>query len=373
MVEHDITPWLREMVRRGASDLYLKAFAPPSLRVNGALTQLPDSKLTPEQTDEIGREIMSESERTAFAETSEMDIALYVEGIGRFRVNVYRQQGCVSLVFRSIRQVVPSFEELNLPADVLRSLCCEERGLVLVTGIAGSGKSTTIAAMIAEINRTQRKHVITIEDPIEYVFPDDQSIISQREVGLDTQSFHNALRHVIRQSPDIIFIGEMRDLETMSSAIMGAETGHLVLSTLHTLDAVQTVERITNYFPPYQHPQVRMQLSLVLKGVISQRLLVRADGAGRIPACEVMLATPSVRKILLEGRTPDLADAIHKGTADGMGTFNQWIITLLKRGLVTQDEARKYAGNVEELDLALRGIFSGVDTHTVDKQRQTGA
>jgi twitching motility protein PilT len=270
----------------------------------------------------------------------------------------------VALVFRSIRQVVPSFEELNLPADVLRKLCHEERGLVLITGIAGSGKSTTIAAMIAEINRTQRKHVITIEDPIEYVFPDDQSIISQREVGLDTRSFHNALRHVIRQSPDVIFIGEMRDLETMSSAIMGAETGHLVLSTLHTLDAVQTVERIINFFPPYQHSQVRMQLSLVLKGVISQRLLVRADGAGRIPACEVMLATPSVRKILLEGRTPDLIEVIPKSMGDGMRSFNQSLISLLKRRLVTQDEARKYSSNVEELDLALRGIYSGVDTHT---------
>jgi twitching motility protein PilT len=364
MTEHDLTPWLREMVGRQASDLYLKAFAPPCLRVDGALTPLPGPSLTPEQTDAIGRNVMDETERAAFAETNEMDIALFVEGVGRFRVNVYRQQGCVALVFRSIRQVVPSFEELNLPADVLRKLCHEERGLVLITGIAGSGKSTTIAAMIAEINRTQRKHVITIEDPIEYVFPDDQSIISQREVGLDTRSFHNALRHVIRQSPDVIFIGEMRDLETMSSAIMGAETGHLVLSTLHTLDAVQTVERIINFFPPYQHSQVRMQLSLVLKGVISQRLLVRADGAGRIPACEVMLATPSVRKILLEGRTPDLIEVIPKSMGDGMRSFNQSLISLLKRRLVTQDEARKYSSNVEELDLALRGIYSGVDTHT---------
>jgi twitching motility protein PilT len=364
MAARDINPWLREMVRREASDLYLKASAPPWLRVNGKLAALQDMDLSPEQTDEIAREIMDEAQRAAFADTNEMDIALHVEDIGRFRVNVYRQQGCVSLVFRSIRRVVPMFEELNLPADVLRTLCAEERGLVLITGTAGSGKSTTIAAMIAEINRTQQKHVITIEDPIEYVFPDERSIVSQREVGLDTRSFQNALRHVIRQSPDIIFIGEMRDLETVSSAIMGAETGHLVFSTLHTLDAVQTVERIINFYPPYQHAQVRMQLSLVLKGVISQRLLVRADGPGRIPACEVMLGTPTVRKILLEGRTPELAEAIQRGEGYGMCSFNQALVALIKAGHVTVDEARKYAGNVEELDLRLRGIFSGVDTHT---------
>jgi twitching motility protein PilT len=360
----DIAAWLSEMVRRNASDLYVKAFAPPYLRVDGALTPLAGPELTPQQTEAVAHAVMNETDRAAFDETSEMDIAHALEGVGRFRVNVFRQQGCVSLVFRSIRQVVPSFEELNLPSDVLRALCHEERGLVLITGIAGSGKSTTIAAMIAEINRTQHKHVITIEDPIEYVFPDELSIVSQREVGLDTQSFHSALRHVIRQSPDVIFIGEMRDLETMASAIMAAETGHLVLSTLHTLDSVQTVERIINYFPPYQHPQIRMQLSLVLKAVISQRLLVRADGQGRIPACEVMVATAIVRKILHEGRTTDLLDAIHKGGADGMCTFNEALVSLLRQRRVSEQEARKYSSNVEELDLALRGIYSGVDTHT---------
>ena len=364
MTAHDITPWLREMVSREASDLYLKAFAPPHVRVDGTLAPLAGAPLTPDETEAIGRAIMGESEWAAFEETSELDIAHALEGVGRFRVNVYRQQGCVSLVFRSIKAIVPSFEELNLPAGVLRSLCGDERGLVLVTGTAGSGKSTTIAAMIAEINRTQRKHIITIEDPVEYVFPDDQSIVSQREVGLDTHSFHTALRHVIRQSPDVIFIGEMRDLETVSSAIMAAETGHLVLSTLHTLDAAQTVERIINFFPPFQHAQVRMQLSLVLKGVVSQRLLVRASGMGRIPACEVMLGTPTVRKILLEGRTPDLGGVVSKGAGYGMQDFNQALVALLQAGLVTADEARKYAGNVEELDLRLRGIFSGTDTHT---------
>jgi twitching motility protein PilT len=364
MPEHDLTRWLEDMVRRNASDLYVKAFAPPHLRVNGAITPLDGPPLTAEQTEAAARSIMHDDEWQAFARQNELDLALHVEGVGRFRVNAYRQQGCVSLVLRSIRQDVPSFEELHLPADVLRRLCREERGLVLITGIAGSGKSTTIAAMIAEINRTQRKHVVTIEDPIEYVFPDGLSIISQREIGLDTHSFSDALRHVIRQSPDVIFIGEMRDLETMASAIMAAETGHLVLSTLHTLDAVQTVERIINFFPPYQHPQVRMQISLVLKGVIAQRLLVRADGAGRIPACEVMLATPFVRKILHEGRTTELLEPIRKGAADGMCTFNQSLLALIQSGAVTPDEGRKYADNVEELDLALRGIYSGVDTHT---------
>jgi twitching motility protein PilT len=349
MPEHDLTRWLQDMVGRNASDLYVKAFVPPHLRVDGAITPLDGPALTAEQTEAVARSIMKDDEWQAFVQQNELDLALHVEGLGRFRINAYRQQGCISLVLRSIKQDVPSFEELHLPADVLRRLCREERGLVLLTGIAGSGKSTTIAAMIAEINRTQRKHIVTIEDPVEYVFPDGLSIVSQREIGLDTHSFHDALRHVIRQSPDVIFIGEMRDLETMASAIM---------------DAVQTVERIINFFPPYQHPQVRMQLSLVLKGVIAQRLLVRADRTGRIPACEVMLATPTIRKILHEGRTTELLEPVRKGTSDGMCTFNQALLALIQSGAVTPEEGRKYADNVEELDLALRGIYSGADTHT---------
>jgi len=350
---------LREMVKRGASDLYLKAYSPCYLRVDDKLVPLPGTDLSPKDVEELSDELMDEEQRATYRKRWEMDLAFRRPGIGRFRVNIYWQQGTRALVFRSIRENIQTFEELNLPVEVLQKLSVEPRGMVLITGIAGSGKSTTLASMIEYVNQLEAKHIITVEDPVEFVFTDKRSVISQREVGMDTLDFHAALRHVIRQSPDIILIGEMRDLETMSSAIMAAETGHLVLSTLHTVDAAQTVERIINYFPPYQHPQIRMQLSLVLKGVISMRLLVMKDGSGRIPACEIMLSTPTVRKIVHEGRTGDLYDAIKKGGVFGMQTFNQALIKLLKADRITEEEARRYADNVEELELEMRGIYLG--------------
>ena len=355
----NIDDLLREMVRREASDLYLKAYSPCYLRVDGKLVALPGADLSPRDVEETSDSLMDEEQRAAYRKQREMDLAFRRPEIGRFRVNIYWQQGNRALVFRSIREKIQTFEELNLPVEVLEKLSLEPRGMVLITGIAGSGKSTTLASMIEYVNRREPKHIITIEDPVEFVFADKKSVISQREVGMDTLDFHAALRHVIRQSPDIILIGEMRDLETMSSAIMAAETGHLVLSTLHTVDAAQTVERIINYFPPYQHPQIRMQLSLVLKGVISMRLLVMKGGAGRIPACEIMLSTPTIRKIIYEGRTGDLHDAIKKGGVFGMQTFNQALIKLLRAGKTTRDEALKYADNVEELELEMRGIYLG--------------
>ncbi len=355
----NIDDLLQEMVRREASDLYLKAYSPCYLRVDNKLVPVPDTELSPGDVEEISEQLMDEEQRTAYRKHREMDLAFRRPGIGRFRVNIYWQQATRALVFRSIREKIQTFEELNLPADVLQKLSLEARGMVLITGIAGSGKSTTLASMIEYVNKREPKHIITIEDPVEFVFTDKKSVISQREVGMDTLDFHAALRHVIRQSPDIILIGEMRDLETMSSAIMAAETGHLVLSTLHTVDATQTVERIINYFPPYQHAQIRMQLSLVLKGVVSMRLLVMKDGSGRIPACEVMLSTPTVRKIIYEGRTGDLYDAIKKGGVFEMQTFNQALIKLLKAGKISEEEARKYADNVEELELEMRGIYLG--------------
>jgi len=354
---------LREMVRQSASDLYLKAYSPCYVRVDGKLVVLPGTDLSPKDVEEISDSLMDEEQRAAYKQQREMDLAFRRPGIGRFRANIYWQQGSRAMVFRSIRERIQTFEELNLPVEVLEKLSLEPRGMVLITGVAGCGKSTTIASMIEYVNQREPKHVITIEDPVEFVFTDKKSVISQREVGMDTLDFHSALRHVIRQSPDIIFIGEMRDLETMSSAIMAAETGHLVLSTLHTVDATQTIERIINYFPPYQHPQIRMQLSLVLRGVISMRLLVMKDATGRIPACEIMLSTPTVRKIIHEGRTGDLYDAIKKSGLFGMQTFNQALIKLLKERKISHEEARKYADNVEELELELRGIYLGAGIH----------
>ncbi len=363
----DLTKYLRQMCDTNASDLYLKACSPVYLRVDGKLRAVEKTPLSPDDTESVMRELLSQAEQRAFEETLEADIAIAVEDFARFRVNVYRQMGTISLVFRLIKSNILSFEELNLPSELLRNLSMEERGMILLTGIAGSGKSTTIASMIEYINTQDRKHIITIEDPIEFAFTDKMSVISQREVGSDTRDFHSALRHVIRQSPDVIFIGEMRDHETVQSAIMAAETGHLVLSTLHTIDATQTVERIINFFPSHQHEQIRMQLSLILKGVVSLRLLLKKDGNGRIPACEIMTMTPTIRKIIREGRTNDLYDCIRRGDIAQMQTFNQTIVKLFREGKITENEAVKYASNVEELMLQLRGIYSGSDTFTANE------
>jgi twitching motility protein PilT len=269
------------------------------------------------------------------------------------------QRGSLAVTFRSIKIDIPSFAELNLPVEIMEKLSSQPRGLILITGHAGSGKSTTLASMIDYINRNFDKHIITVEDPVEFVHSDKKSIVSQREVGSDTLGFNRALRHVIRQSPDVILIGEMRDLETMQIAIMAAETGHLVLSTLHTVDATQTVERIINFFPAHAQEQVRMQLSLLLKGVVSLRLIPRADGSGRIPACEVMLATPTVRKFILEAKTNQLLSLIEDGKLFGMQSFNQSIANWLKASVISRESALSYASNPDELALNLDDIHPG--------------
>ncbi|MBI3008856.1 MAG: type IV pilus twitching motility protein PilT [Candidatus Omnitrophica bacterium] len=358
----DIEKLLRLMVQKQSSDLYLKTGSPVFFRIDGKLMPYGHDVLKDEDTKEIASHLMDDEEEKRFAITHEMDISYSLPDGVRFRVNIFLQRGTVALVFRLIRTNIRSFQELNLPVNVLETLSSEPRGLVLITGVAGSGKSTTLAAMVNFINQRYKKHIVTIEDPVEFMHEDKESIISQREVGMDTKGFHEALRHVIRQSPDVILIGEMRDLETMASAIMAAETGHLVLSTLHTIDATQTVERIINFFPPYQHPQIRMQLSLVLKGVVSLRLLNRKDGSGRIPACEIMVSTPTIRKLILEGKTTQILSAINAGTLFGMQTFNQSLLKLYKEGIVSQEEAMENADNPEELELTMKGIFTGSDT-----------
>jgi twitching motility protein PilT len=352
------------MVERNASDLYLKAGCVPYLRIDGKLTPCGTIELSEQDVAAAVGLLMNSSDVTEFKKDWEKDLAYSVRDLGRFRVNAYIQRGTPALVFRSIRSAVLTFAELNLPVEVLERLSMEPRGLVLFTGNAGCGKSTTLASMLKYINQNARKHIITIEDPVEFIHTDEKSIISQREVGLDTHSFAEALRHVLRQSPDVILIGEMRDLETMNAAITAAETGHLVLSTLHTVDATQTVERIINFFPPYQHAQIRMELSLVLRGVISQRLLNRRDASGRLPACEVMLSTPTIRKVILEGRTTQLYSVIKEGEIFGLQTFNQALIRLYKEGKITRDEALANADRPEELELTMRGVFVGKDTHT---------
>lgn len=350
---------LSEMVDRGASDLFLKAGQRPSLRIDGEIALTDYGELTMDETHAIALQLMTEEQAEYFSRVPEMDVAVGVRGVGRFRVNIFRQRGSTGLVFRYVSNPTFSFEELNLPPAV-RILAEQRRGLVLVTGTTGSGKSTTLAAMINHINQFRRCHIVTIEDPIEFLHQDEQAIVNQREVGFDTKSFSDALKHVLRQSPDVILIGEMRDLETISTAIAAAETGHLVLSTLHTIDAMQTIERIINYFPAYLHPQIRMELSLSLQGVISQRLLPLSSGRGRLPACEVMIGTPMIRKLLHEGKTLELQQHIEAGSHVGMQTFNQSLLQLYRAKKIKMEDALSFASSPDEFRLMAEGIASGV-------------
>ena len=356
---------LQDMVQNNASDLFLKAGQRPCFRVDGEILMTDYGEMTMDETHAIAMQLMTEEQAEYFGKSSEMDLAVGVRGVGRFRVNVFRQRGSTGLVFRYVSNPTFSFDELNLPPAV-RDLAEKRRGLALVTGTTGSGKSTTLAAMMNHVNQTRRCHIVTVEDPIEFLHQDELAIVNQREVGFDTKSFSEALKHVLRQSPDVILIGEMRDLETISTAIAASETGHLVLSTLHTIDAVQTVERIINYFPAYLHPQIRLELSMCLNGVISQRLLPMISGKGRIPAIEVMLNTSTIRKLLHEGRTLELPQHIEAGQLMGMQTFNQSLLQLYRTKRIRMEDALLFATSPDEFRLMADGIASGV------KQRELG-
>lgn len=350
---------LQLQVERGASDLFLKAGQRPCLRIDGQIVMVECPELTDDDTYKIAHTLMSPEQAEEFRLNPEMDLAIGVRGVGRFRINILKQRGSIALVFRAISNPSFGFSDLHLPPAV-QQLSEKHRGMVLVTGTTGSGKSTTLAAMINHINHTRRCHVVTIEDPIEFLHQDEAALISQREVGFDTKNFNEALKHVLRQSPDVILIGEMRDLETISTAIAAAETGHLVMSTLHTIDAVQTVERIINYFPAYLHPQIRMELSLCLQGIICQRLLPLASGKGRIPAVEVMISTPLIKKLLHEGKTIELPQHIEQGGHLGMQTFNQSLLELYKARKVKLEDALAYASSPDEFRLMSEGIATGV-------------
>jgi twitching motility protein PilT len=359
---------LKRMALQNASDLYIKSGRPPIMRIDGKIVPMAEPALKAEETEAIANEFLTDEQKSRFQRAMELDIAYGLSGVGRFRINLFRQRGSVGLVMRLVKKPNFSFEELNLP-PVVKELADAGRGLILVTGTTGSGKSTTLSAMINHINNTRRCHIMTIEDPIEFLHEDNLSIINQREIGIDTLSFGESLRHVVRQAPDVIMIGEMRDLETIQTAISAAETGHLVLSTLHTIDATTTVERIINYFPSYLHQQIRMELSLCLKGVISMRLLARASGVGRIPSLETMVATPSIRKLLMEGKTTSLTKFIEEGEPFGMQTFNQSLVKLYQQNLITYEDALLAASNSDEFRLCIHGISSGTrssglrDTH----------
>ncbi|MBM3334789.1 PilT/PilU family type 4a pilus ATPase [Candidatus Sumerlaeota bacterium] len=361
----DLDSLLTEMIEHRASDMFIKAGVPPAFRIDGSITPTRHSDATIEDTMEQAQRIMTERQWQIFQDQLEMDLSYAVRGLGRFRVNIFLQRGSVSMAFRHVPSANLSFEELNLPA-VVRKLAEEHRGLVLVTGTTGSGKSTTLAAMINHINRNRCCHIVTIEDPIEFLHPDAKSIITQREIGFDTLSFSAALKHVLRQSPDVILIGEMRDVETIQTAVNAAETGHLVFSTLHTIDAVQTVERIINYFPAHLHAQIRMELGLCLQGVVSMRLLPHACGRGRVPAVEIMIGTPLIRKLLHEGKTLELPQYIEQGSHVGMQTFNQSLLRLYNAGLVRMEDALAYATSPDEFRLMAEGIATGVRAREFD-------
>jgi len=347
--EHSIDDLLRTLLERGGSDLHLTVGSPPGLRIRGEIVPLARSRpLSPKDTQDMILALLSEEQRRRFDAELELDFAYSIPGLSRFRANVFQQRNSMGAVFRTIPLAIPTLEELGLP-KVCQQLCERPRGLVLVTGPTGSGKSTTLAAMIDHINSTRPVHIVTLEDPIEFMHRNKRAYVNQREVGADTRSFASALRRVLRQDPDVILVGEMRDLETISAAITAAETGHLVLATLHTTGGPETVDRIIDVFPPYQQQQVRMQLSATLEGVLSQVLLRSADGVSRTMAMEIMLGTPSISNLIREGKTHQMPTIIHGAQAVGMQTLDQDIKRLLQAGVVTFEEAISKAKDPREL------------------------
>jgi len=359
----DINELLKKAVAQNASDVHIKVGSPPIVRVTGELIPMSDEeRLSQQDAMKIAFSVMSPGQRDIFKQKNEIDLAYSVPGLGRFRCNVFIQRGTIGLVFRVISMRIPSVEELNLP-EVIKKIAMEERGLVMVTGTTGSGKSTTLATMIDYINMNRTCNIVTIEDPIEYLHRDKKSIVNQREIGSDTESFGKALRSALRQDPDVILVGEMRDFETIQTALVAAETGHLVFSTLHTIDATETVNRVIAVFPPYQHKQVRMQLSSVLKGIISMRLMPRADGKGRVPAVEVMIATAMIKDCVLDqDKTKLIPDVIAQSKIHyGMQTFDQSLFDLFKSGLITYEEALRRASSPDDFILRVKGVRSTSD------------
>ncbi|HEY7629957.1 MAG TPA: type IV pilus twitching motility protein PilT [Thermoleophilaceae bacterium] len=349
----DLQAALRRVIETEGSDLHLKVPSRPLIRIHGILEPIPDSEpLSPDDTEAVFKEMLHEELKLKeFSEEFEVDYSYAVPGLARFRVNAFRQRGVISLVCRAIPHTIRTVEELNLP-PVISELAMEERGIILVTGTTGSGKSTTLAAMIDEINRSHSKHVVTIEDPIEFLHRDKLSIINQREVGSDTTSFKRALRRVLRQDPDVILVGEMRDEETVSTALSAAETGHLVFSTLHTVDAPETVNRIVDFFPPHQQQQARAMLAGTLKGVISQRLVRTPDGKGRVATCEVLRMTGRVRDMIMNpAETGRLTEVIFEGEYYGMQTFDQALLKHVQAGRVSMEEALRAATHPHDFKL----------------------
>jgi twitching motility protein PilT len=364
---------LKIAVENGASDLHLKVGTYPMMRVRGTLMPATEERrLEHEDLVSMAAAVLPAGHRDKFKDNHEVDLAYSVAGLGRFRCNAFQQRGTIGMIFRVIPMKVATIDDLMLP-KVLKKIAAEERGLVLVTGTTGSGKSTTLAAIVDEINLTRTSHIMTIEDPIEYLHRDNRSIINQREIGVDTNSFAHALRSALRQDPDVILVGEMRDFETIQTALLAAETGHLVLSTLHTLDATETINRIIAVFPPHQQKQVRIQLSSVLRSVISQRLIPRTDAKGRVPAVEVLISTAFIRDCIIDKDKSHLVHgAIAQGTSQyGMQTFDQSIFSLYEQKHISYEEALRWCSNVDEFKLKVQGISTTAEIAR-DQMAKTG-
>ncbi len=364
----NLSQLLKVMIEKGASDLHITTNTPPQIRVDGKLLPLKLPALNAQDTKQLCYSILTDAQKHRFEEQSELDLSFGVKGLARFRANIFVQRGAVAGAFRSIPFRILSFEELGLP-KVVPDLCRKPRGLVLVTGPTGSGKSTTLASMIDRVNSERSEHIVTIEDPIEYLHVHKSCLINQREVGADTQGFKNALKYILRQDPDIVLIGEMRDLETIEAALTVAETGHLAFATLHTNSAVQSINRIVDVFPPYQQPQVRAQLSFVLEGILSQALIPRASGTGRSLAIEVMVPNPAIRNLIREDKVHQIYSQMQIGQDKfGMQTFNQSLASLVQRRLISVDDAIARSSDADEL----RDLLGGGALRSAGARRTMG-
>ncbi len=352
----DAKTLLEFMVKQNISDIHLKADTAPLIRLHGRLIASDQPPLTPELVKELAYSLMNDAQIPHFEKEGELDFAYALGKISRFRVNVYRQKGTPAMSLRVIPLTIKTFEELNLPVAALKKLCGFSSGLILVAGVTGAGKTTTLNAMVNHINESSANNIITIEDPIEFYHKDKKSSISQREVGNDTHSFAAALKYILRQDPDVIVIGEMRDPETVAAAVTAAETGHLVLSTIHTMDAVHTVQRIVDSYPAGQQAQVRVSVSNILRGVVAQKLILGSDGQGRIPCSEVLVATPYIRQLMADGKIADLTTAMGRGQNEGMVTFDQDLIRLTREGKITAETAVSESSRPENLTSMLQGI-----------------
>lgn len=345
----DILELLKTTLDNKASDLHITVAVPPIMRINGRLERLGDQALAPKDTIDLAHQMLTEKQLQELEAKGELDLSFSNPGLGRFRVNIYKQRGSYGIAIRVVTLKIPTTEELGLP-PVLKELAMRHRGLILVTGPTGSGKSTTLASMIDYINREKSCHILTLEDPIEYLHKHNKSMVNQREIGNDSYSFANALRAALRQDPDVILVGEMRDLETISIAITAAETGHLVLSTLHTIGAAKTIDRIIDVFTPHQQQQIRVQLSSVLEGIISQQLLPKADGSGRIAALEIMVSNVAIKNLIREGKTHQIQNLLQTGLKQGMKTMDSALCDLYKKGIITRETAFTHAVDKEMLD-----------------------